>query len=722
MLTDGFGARIEQAEIESNITQQFGQIMRKKNGKDNRIEKKGIGKKSVWMGIMSFLLPFVILTIACKFAGAMPFGPKSLLSGEGGSMTLSTMFQARDQILQGEYLYSFSAGGGTNLYYENPILAMLLWLALVPEKMLPPLISFVILVKMALCGLTMYLYLKRSIRHAPLTEQQNEALILSFTTAYALSSYQLSLACDFYQVDIICLLPLLLLTMEQLILYSKPIRYALVLTLELILCREHVISVFLFLVLWLFTYTFENKRDFLKKAFSFTLYSLLAFGMAFWAIYAVVLGNEASAYTGFSDTQLQLPKLYCGYFVIVLLLVSIFITNKQGNYFYRFAMTGAMLALAHCEPGFFVGPTGRYVIFWVFLIVDIAWDVMCEILIRLKKNSAWEKVIRPICYVLMGVTLVELSSNACLIFTGLATERKNADVQTAARWLGEQEPGMSGLDRVAFLGYENANQGRNDHLGSFGIKGGCVTPQQLTLGDFLGMEQKGNAVYDTAVPSPMSAMLGRVRYIITPADTGIDKDPENFPYQLIREEGGARIYENSNLLPEVFFIGSVTMYKMNSASTKEQFVDYLIDSFSGRGVYDEPVTIDSFRGGERDAAIWLSEKSKAAALKAVVVSDGRLLGEIKTDMDGYLCIPIPYEQGWRAVVNNNRAELFQMKNGMMAVRLEKGENVLRLTFIPFGFITGIMVTYLSFLILFLLQVIANPKKKGNTILEKGQIA
>ena len=172
------------------------------------------------------------------------------------------------------------------------------------------------------------------------------------------------------------------------------------------------------------------------------------------------------------------------------------------------------------------------------------------------------------------------------------------------------------------------------------------------------------------------------------------------------------------MMPEGVFVDNVTMYKLNAASSKQQFVDFMIDSFSGRGLYENPVTLESFGGDEQSAARWLSEKARESALQAVVVSDGRLIGEIRTDTDGYICLPIPYEQGWRAVVNNKRAELFRMQSGLIAVKVKKGQNVLRLTFIPLGFITGIMVTYLSFLILFLLQVIGQPGMKGkkNTLL------
>ncbi|MCR5283143.1 MAG: YfhO family protein [Lachnospiraceae bacterium] len=761
--------------------------MKKKNGKDNRIQKNGIGKKSILMGLMSFLIPFTILTIACKYAGAMPFGPRTLLCGRGSGMTLPAMFQARDQILQGEYLYSFSAGGGQNLYYENPILAMFLWLALVPETALPWLISFVIFVKIGLCGTTMYLYLKKGVYHSPLTEHQNDALILAFSTAYALSSYQLGMAYDFFQVDIICLLPLLVLAMEQLLFHGKPIPYALAMTLELILCREHVISAFLFPVLWLFTYTFESKKEFLKKAFSFVLYTLLAFGMAFWAIYAVLLSNNERLLVEYFMDQNQLPDLYCGFFVLLLLIVCVFLTNKRKKYFYRYAIAAIMLVFAHSGMGdmvknearFFIGPPDRYVIFWVFLVVDIAWDVLCEIRVKAeerarqksgdaeratsseperKKHTGIQRISMKAVAgsLLLCLALLELGINTCLIFDEVAGERELIAYHSASRWLGKQDTQMSGLDRVAFVGAENADQGRCDHLASFGIRSRYLTAQQIAMGSFLGMQTKGNVIYNASVPSPMDALLGRIKYVVTEGDTNGDIDttgtakdadaagavkdadavgvvadadssPDSDPsgirdypdiYKEIRNEGGVRILENRMMMPEGVFVDNVTMYKLNAASSKQQFVDFLIDSFSGRGLYEEPVTLESFGGDEQSAARWLSEKAKESALQAVVVSDGRLIGEIRTDTDGYICLPIPYEQGWRAVVNNKRAELFRMKSGLIAVKVKKGQNELRLTFIPLGFITGIMVTYLSFLILFLLQVIGEPGKKNkkNTLL------
>lgn len=70
---------------------------------------------------------------------------------------------------------------------------------------------------------------------------------------------------------------------------------------------------------------------------------------------------------------------------------------------------------------------------------------------------------------------------------------------------------------------------------------------------------------------------------------------------------------------------------------------------------------------------------------------------IETDREKYAFFSIPYDEGFRAWVNGKRADILKT-NGLMAVRLEAGENRIRFVYRDIPLLIGTLCTCFSFLI------------------------
>ncbi len=813
--------------------------------------------KTIPMGIKAFLIPFAILILACIYAGVKPFGENTFWHGDGLALTMPTMFQARDQIMRGSFFYSFSAGGGSNLYYFNPALFLFFWLILIPEHMLAEVIGYVILFKVALCASSMYLYLSRS-KNRKGKRGNQEYSILLFTTAYALSSYQLCLTSYFYWSDIVLLLPLILLAMERMLDQKKPAAYSLLLALAMVLNCYNAIYICLFLVFWFFTTHFGDVRDFLRKGMMFSLYSLLSAGMSFWVIFATLLSRKYGFYAE-NDKSIPVPSffqsfwitlrqffiaadsisgtdqngmcnLYCGIFVCLLLLYGFFVNKKVKKYHYRILLCIFVLVstntstLDYIWNGFHYqnNMPGRYTFLIVFLLTDLAWDTMGEIyqkgverkgvigclvsaiVMGIMAASKGEAGVASVAFtvtffviyagilinrigkrqdreggcirlLLTGVVLTELLVNTCYIFGNYASLRNLYAYRDLSGWIKEYDPDMTGLDRTAFLGSANANFGESSDLGSLGIFNSFLTPQQFLLGSSLGMAATDNMIRENYNMSPMSNAMGRVKYIIVPRvleATGVDLDG----YKVIRETDRLILLENKNLIPEGFFLSSQMKERMDRAIGREELLNVLSEGIIGKKVFDKAIPLKRLENGDdaiKEKQVFLPEEVihenfintkiildimdtgyyywggvcyaslgkiqergpyeterilmqpevasllrfsrenfmdflteiNRNGLSSVKVSDGKMQGGITTEEEGYLCLPIPYEPGWKAVVNRKEADISEMRNGMMAVKLPVGENRIELTFIPNGLITGILISVLSFIAFWIVQLL-----------------
>lgn len=162
---------------------------------------------------LSFFIPTVILIGILILLGVTPFGDRTFLRIDMGRQYAAFLGSLK-RIASGEiYLpYTFAKGLGGSLislaayYLANPIN----WLtALFPTEMVPFAVTLLVLIRSGLCGLTSAVYFRA------IGLKGWSSLI--FSTAYALMSYAIVNAENYFFIDGMIFLPLVCLGVEKLV-------------------------------------------------------------------------------------------------------------------------------------------------------------------------------------------------------------------------------------------------------------------------------------------------------------------------------------------------------------------------------------------------------------------------------------------------------------------------------------------------------------------------
>ena len=112
-------------------------------------------------------------------------------------------------------------------------------------------------------------------------------------------------------------------------------------------------------------------------------------------------------------------------------------------------------------------------------------------------------------------------------------------------------------------------------------------------------------------------------------------------------------------------------------------------------------------------------------LEITYVRDGKVDGEITMKQDGLLFTSIPYDKGWSAEVDGEKAEIIAIDKSFLAVPLSEGHHTVRLRYTAPGFLPGLAVSavaWLAFVLLFCIKWRKKAKKKESTALHKEEIS
>lgn len=99
--------------------------------------------------------------------------------------------------------------------------------------------------------------------------------------------------------------------------------------------------------------------------------------------------------------------------------------------------------------------------------------------------------------------------------------------------------------------------------------------------------------------------------------------------------------------------------------------------------------------------------------KLISMENNAIDGVATLTEDGYLCIPISYDDGWRATVNGEKVNVQGMYNCFTGIKLEKGTYDIHMYYIPRGLKMGAAVSLTSIVIL--IVIIIFEKRKGKDV-------
>ena len=263
--------------------------------------------------ILAFVLP--ILIMLGIFAGKQiwPFGENCFLRTDLYHQYVAFFEDFADRVRQGKSLtYAFDIGLGSNYsalfayYLCGPLH---LFAFLVPTEYIIEFITYLIVLKIALCGLTMAWYLSKRF--------ETRHIGIAFCgVCYALSGYLAAYSWNIMWLDVLWLTPIVIYGLEKLIKEDKPFLYCISLALA-ILCNYYIsIMLCLFLALYFINRILALPAAGLGKQFrrfgNFVLFSLLAGGIA-----AILVIPCAYALAGTASANSTFPKTISNYFSIL---------------------------------------------------------------------------------------------------------------------------------------------------------------------------------------------------------------------------------------------------------------------------------------------------------------------------------------------------------------------------------------------------------------------
>lgn len=304
--------------------------------KEKQRAKLAVGEMTV---VLSFFLPIFIMLIGFVICGIYPFGDRCFLSTDMYHQYMPFFREFMRSIKAGEGVsFTWNVGIGSNFLalYVYYLASPFHWLGLVvPERFYIEFLSYLIVFKIGLCGLTSYLFFRyrgRRIVQETGAEFNNNRMVhpelaaLFFSMFYALSGFLAAYNWNIMWIDCVVLLPLIVMGLELLVREGKPGLYCVTLALSIYTNYYISIMICIFLVLYfIFLYCTEQHPvkagrtgrkakvlAHIRPAGQFALYSLLAGGMA-----AVLLIPEVCAIleTDFGDSEF--PKKVESYFSVL---------------------------------------------------------------------------------------------------------------------------------------------------------------------------------------------------------------------------------------------------------------------------------------------------------------------------------------------------------------------------------------------------------------------
>ena len=279
--------------------------------------------------VLSFLIPSMVMLALFVVNRIYPFGDRSFLFSDMYHQYMPFFSELLHKVRGGENLsFSFNVGIGSNFlalfvyYLASPFHIFSL---LVPESYLMEFMSYLIVVKIGLAGLTSYLYLGRrsglsgagkwdALAAGPGAGGEMGALF--FSCFYALSGFMAAYNYNIMWVDCVVLLPLIVLGLERLVREGRCGLYCVTLALSIFTNYYISIMICIFLVLYfglLLVTERRGMRDICRRDVPrFALYSLLAGGMA-----AMLLVPEVCAILRTDFGDMDFPEKIESYFSIL---------------------------------------------------------------------------------------------------------------------------------------------------------------------------------------------------------------------------------------------------------------------------------------------------------------------------------------------------------------------------------------------------------------------
>lgn len=266
------------------------------------MNNKFISKKTL-LHSLSFVMPILIFTLILAIKEIAPFGSNTLLDGDMAGQYTPFYTEFTEKIRSGSsLLYSWTRGLGVDYiceagyYLISPLNIILLLFS--KEKMYLA-FSILIALKMGFSGLNMSLYLRKHFTAAnSLHNNYTYLYFCTFSCCYSLCSYMTGYYTNIIWIDCMVIFPLIMLSLERLVLGKKPFLFSLYLGIAILTNFYIGFMICIFCIIY-FIYLIAVYRTSIFSAIrNFTIYSIIAGGLGavilIPEIYALGSTNSAS--------------------------------------------------------------------------------------------------------------------------------------------------------------------------------------------------------------------------------------------------------------------------------------------------------------------------------------------------------------------------------------------------------------------------------------------
>ena len=86
--------------------------------------------------------------------------------------------------------------------------------------------------------------------------------------------------------------------------------------------------------------------------------------------------------------------------------------------------------------------------------------------------------------------------------------------------------------------------------------------------------------------------------------------------------------------------------------------------------------------------------------KLLFTKENKLVAAYNANRDTTLIFTLPYDKGWSAKQNGKPIKIHRIQKGLMGVRVSKGSGTVTLTFVPQGFIEGLIAFSVGIILFF----------------------
>lgn len=247
--------------------------------------------------LLAFCIPVAVMLAVIFYKGIYPFGEQCFLRVDMYNQYMPFYTELHRKLREsGSLLFSWRAGLGANFIalYAYYLASPMNWLLLFcPEQLMIEFMTFLIVIKIGLCGSAFAWYLKKHF------DTDSYAITL-FSVFYALSGYLCAYNWNIMWLDCVILAPIVILGLERLVYQKKSGQYTLALAACMLTNYYISMPVCMFLGLYyLVLFVAVPAKERLKCLWRFVYSSFMAAGMSAILLIPTVCALSSS---GFSKT------------------------------------------------------------------------------------------------------------------------------------------------------------------------------------------------------------------------------------------------------------------------------------------------------------------------------------------------------------------------------------------------------------------------------------